>query len=294
MVRPLFQHGLYSALISAGNRLNYEVDNIVIAAFLPVGLITFYVIGSRLVQYWRDLMMNSIVQIVMPLVSSLEARGSPREVGQLFLRTTKYLLLLGSPSALGLLMLGPDFIRLWMGPEFAERSGPVLLILGAVQFVALTECSASAVLCGLSKHGANVWCTGLEGVLNLGLSVALARHYGINGVALGTSLALVVVRGLVYPQFYLRLLHIDAGTFFRKAIWPCVAPTMVFGVSIWGFKHWIPVKHYVVLFVALLPALTCCLFWTWLFSLEDIERQRFRRLALGYFETRFQAVRVKG
>jgi O-antigen/teichoic acid export membrane protein len=293
MVGPLFRHGLYSALISAGNRLNYEVDNIVIAAFLPVGLIAFYVIGSRLVQYWRDLV-NGAVQIVMPLVSGLEARGSAEDLGLLFLRTTKYLLLLGSPLALGLLLLGPDFIRLWMGPDYAARSGLVLVILGAAQFVSLTECSASAVLCGLSKHKANVWCTGLEGILNLGLSVALVRPYGIYGVALGTTLAVVVVRGFVYPPIYFRLLQVSAASFFRKAVWPSVAPTLVFGIGVWCCKRWIPVTHYIGMLAAAMPPLMCCLLWTWFFCLENTERQRLRHLALHHLGRCPRSVELHG
>src|SRR5215472_5947084 len=55
-MRPIMEHGWYSFLLSMATKINYQVDSIIIALFLPISQITFYVIGLRLIEYLRDLL----------------------------------------------------------------------------------------------------------------------------------------------------------------------------------------------------------------------------------------------
>jgi O-antigen/teichoic acid export membrane protein len=116
-MRPIMEHGWYSFLLSIAARINYQVDSIVIAFFLPISQVTFYVIGLRLIEYLRDLL-NSTTMIVAPIVSSLDAAGDTHYVTTTLIRSTKYSLLVGFLGVGALFGLGTDFIRLWMGETF--------------------------------------------------------------------------------------------------------------------------------------------------------------------------------
>ena len=196
-LRPIFSHSANSMLISLGVGINYQVDAIVIAAFLHVQEVTFYVIGFNLIKYLRDLI-NASTMIVAPLASHLDAQGDSHKVSLLLTRGSKYVLLLAYLGCASLLCLGTDFIRLWMGEEYALRSGKVVVILAVGLFFSLSENIIAHLLYGLGKHRLNVWCTGAEAILNLSASIFLVRHFGIYGVAAGPRWLLWWC-GMVFP-----------------------------------------------------------------------------------------------
>ena len=273
---PILRHSLYSFLISAGNRIIHQVDTIVIAVFLPVENVAFYVIGLKLAEYLGDLV-NASAQIVSPLASGLEAEGRAGELGSLLVRGTKYSLLVIYLLNVSFLLLGRDFIRLWMGQQYAEPSGGVLMILSLGLFFSATQNMGSHMLYGLSKHGVNVWCTSVEAVLNLGLSLVLVRRFGILGVAAGTAVAAAVVRGWLFPRAFLRILNVSPRTYVRLAILPVLLPTLCFTVGISTFRAFLDTGHIGALVLAGAAGLVLHVPCVWFFSLDEAERGRVRQ-----------------
>jgi O-antigen/teichoic acid export membrane protein len=270
--QPIIEHSWYSFLLSLANRLNYQVDSIVIAAFLPIDQVTFYVIGLRLVEYLRDLL-NSTTLIIAPLVSSLDAVGQTKQVESMLIRGTKYSLLVGFLGIAVLLGLGTDFIRLWMGPRFAGPSGSVLVILAIGQLVSMTQFASGHVLFGLSKHRLNLIWTFVEAFLNLSLSIGLVRYYGILGVAAGTTIANALVRGWFFPRAFLRFLGVHWREYVRHGVAPAAAPAAAFLIATLVFKRFFAVKSYGALLLLGGLALAVCLPFLWVFGLDKADRK---------------------
>ena len=293
VLRPIFSHSAYSMLIGLGVGINYEVDSIVIAAFLPVQEITFYVIGFNLIKYLRDLI-NASSMIVAPLASHLDAQGHSHGVSQLLKRGSKYTLLLSYLGCAGLLCLGPDFIRLWMGDEYAVRSGKVVIILTLGLFFSLTENIGGHLLFGLGKHRLNVWCTLGEAALNLAASIFLVRHYGIYGVAAGTGLAALVVRGWFFPHAALKVFQVRWREYLAASVLPTVIPTLAFAGGILATRHFIPVHGYGTLCLAAMGGIVAYLPFLYGMGLDAGERAQLRSRLKELFSTRFGVGVVPG
>jgi O-antigen/teichoic acid export membrane protein len=269
-LRPVLQHSWYSLLLSFANRINYQVDTIVIAAFLPIEQVTLYVVGLRLIEYLRDLL-NSTTMVASPVVSSLDAVGQSDRIGAILIRATKYSLTIGGLCAAAFLTLGTDFIRLWMGSRFAGPSGTVLTILTLGVCVSLTQYTSTHILYGLSQHKINLVWTLVESVLNLVLSIILIRRYGIFGVAAGTAIANLLVRGWLYPRAVLLKLGVRWSRYLREGILPAMPPALSFAVAVLCCKAFVPVNNYVELILisglSLIPALV--LLWKISFDSPD-------------------------
>ncbi|MGD0921704.1 MAG: polysaccharide biosynthesis C-terminal domain-containing protein [Terriglobia bacterium] len=275
IVRPVFFHSLYAFLNSVGYRIIYNVDTIVIAAFLPIQNVALYVIGFKLIAYLRD-MANAATQIVAPLTSATEGSGHTSELSSLFLRGTKYVLLVAYPINVAFLVVGPDFIRLWMGREYGATSGTVLIILAAGQFVCFTQYVGGHMLYGLSKHGSLVRFTSSEAVLNLALSLALVRQFGIYGVALGTTVAAIAVGVLFYPRAFFRNLSVRGSEFFRFCIVPVLLPTLAFTGGLLIVRLLISTDRVFGLAMAGAGGLAFYVPCVWFFGLDEGERDRIR------------------
>jgi O-antigen/teichoic acid export membrane protein len=271
-MRPIMTHGWYSFLLSLANRINYQVDSVVIALFLPISQVTFYVIGLRLIESLRDLL-NSMAMIVAPLVSSFDAVGETHRVATTLIQATRYSLIVGFLGVGVLLGLGADFIRLWMGPRFAGPSGIVLTILVLGVFVSCSEFTASHMLIGLSKHKLNVSYTIAESALNLAFSLVLVREYGIFGVAAGTAIANFIIRGLFYPHAFLKAFGVSWHEYLSQSVLPILPPAVSFLAGISIYKHFLPIRNYPDLILAGLVGLALFVIILWFFSLNPRERE---------------------
>src|SRR4029453_14527842 len=94
----------------------HQLDRILIGVFLPVAALTTYEVGARLAGYSRTVL-HSWLSIVMPATAALAARGERGRLRALYLRSTRWLLVLYGGVALALVGLGAPLVRLWMGPD---------------------------------------------------------------------------------------------------------------------------------------------------------------------------------
>jgi O-antigen/teichoic acid export membrane protein len=192
MVRQIFSFSMYVLLLSAGARLSFETDALVIGAFLGVGAIPFYAVANSLVMYLMDFMV-AIAAVVAPMATKLNAERRRADLTDIFLKWSKVSLSLSLAAGLFLIVLGPRFVAWWIGPEFEEPSGVVLQILMVSSLVFLpVRGVAQPLMMGLGKPKAITLAFLAAGVANVVLSVIMARPWGLAGVALGTAIPNVV------------------------------------------------------------------------------------------------------
>jgi O-antigen/teichoic acid export membrane protein len=187
-VRRIFSFSMYVLLLGAGARLSFETDALVIGAVLGVAAIPFYAVANSLVVYLMDFSI-AIAAVVSPMATKLNTEGRREELTAMFLKWSKISLSLTLMAGLFLIVLGPRFIGWWIAPDFEKPSGVVLEILMVSCFGFLpVRGVALPLLMGLGKPRTPTIAFLGAGVLNLILSLALARPLGLAGVAIGTAI----------------------------------------------------------------------------------------------------------
>ena len=106
----------------------------------------------------------------------------------------------------GFLLLGKQFIALWMGPAYTV-SAIYLSVLTIPQFASMAQYISAVVLVAMAKHRVLAYVTLGEGIVNLALSIILVRKIGLVGVAWGTVIPHAINTTLVVPFFTLRTLN---------------------------------------------------------------------------------------
>jgi O-antigen/teichoic acid export membrane protein len=197
MVRTIFSFSMYVLLLTAGGRLTFETDALVIGAFLGVAAIPFYAVANSLVVYLMDFM-AAIAAVVAPMATKLNTEGRRAELTDIFLKWSKVSLSLSLAAGLFLIVLGPRFLAWWIGPEFEGPSGTVLQILmvSSLFFLPIRGV-AQPMMMGLGKPRAVTFAFLAAGIANLLLSMILVRPWGLVGVALGTAIPNVVFASYV-------------------------------------------------------------------------------------------------
>lgn len=192
MVRRILSFSVYVLLLNAGARLSFETDALVIGAFLTVESIAFFAVANSFVIYLMDFIV-AIAAVVSPMATKLKTEGNLPRLREVFLTWSKVALSVTIGAVLFLVVFGPRLIGSWIGPSFEAPSGQVLRILMLSNIVFLpVRGVALPILMGLGKPRVPAFGLVAAGVLNLALSVALARPLGLAGVALGTAIPNVI------------------------------------------------------------------------------------------------------
>ncbi len=176
--------------------LEYQCDQVIIGAALPVAMITVYTIifyPFRTIQQISGLLCAA----VMPAVSENEMLKGKQGVDVFIYKGVKYHNLVFAPFAIIGAFLCSPFIRLWMGAEYLTY---VWIAQLACLFQLLWQSNAllGQVYFGTGRSKKPGLIAIFIGVLNVTLSVWWVNIFGLPGVIMATLLA-----GLIgVPLFY--------------------------------------------------------------------------------------------
>jgi O-antigen/teichoic acid export membrane protein len=234
----LWGYSSYVFLIHICLQLVYYTDNLIVGAFLSAASVTFYAIGGRLIEYVRQVV-TSLTTTFTPLASTLEASGEKTQLQRLLIEGTRAALLLVLPMAVALMLRGPTFIGLWMGPQYAEISGRVMQILIVGQVFIVANNTSSGIAFGLEKHKTfALWFTA-EAVANLVLSVLLVRRMGIMGVAWGTTITTLATQIIFWPPYICRVLEMPVSRYVWQSWTKPALATVPYAIACYfADQHW--------------------------------------------------------
>ncbi|HEY3973269.1 MAG TPA: flippase [Candidatus Sulfotelmatobacter sp.] len=203
-------------LIIVAGRLRFKTDALVIGTFVSAAAITYFTIGSRLVDYSSELV-SSLAQIFVPMSSQSQAKGDIDGLRKIFVVGNRACALIIFPITAILTVLGKSIIEAWVGPKYIATSYPVLLVLLYPTTLMLAQSASGRTLWGMAKHRTWAYVVLVEGAANLILSVVLVRPYGIMGDAIGTAIPLTCSMILFLPLHLCRLLGIKLRTYLHRA-----------------------------------------------------------------------------
>ena len=247
VLRQIQSYSFYAFLTTVAVQLVYQTDNMVVGAFVSAAAVTFYAIGNSLCRYAGQII-SSMTLTFVPAASTYEAAGDVSGLKNLYCNGTRATLALALPILVTLILRGRTFIRLWMGPEYQQRSGTVLIILASALFFSYANRVASAITFGIEKHKtAALWSIG-EGVSNLVLSVILVHWFGIYGVAIGTLIPSLVVHLGLWPYYIPKLVPIRTSEVVGRIWAPMFLSAVPFAIASYEVDAYFPTNHMVIFF----------------------------------------------
>jgi O-antigen/teichoic acid export membrane protein len=214
-MRELAGFSFYAYLCNAGDYLRFSTDSAVISRFLGVVLVTPFSVAGRLMDNFRSLI-AVFSSPLMPRMSELDGQGRTAELEDFFVRSTKMTSLVSLFIGALVLLDGKSLLRLWLGERFVS-SFDLLLVLTAGYVLALAQAPSVSLMFARGRHRLlGCWTLG-EGAANLLLSIFWARRFGLLGVALGTTVPMLVTGLFIQPLYVVHLLNLSLGRYIRRA-----------------------------------------------------------------------------
>jgi O-antigen/teichoic acid export membrane protein len=273
-VRMIFSFSIYVVFLQASGTIIAYTDSLVISAFLPIGLLTFFAIAVNLTTYARAIV-RGISFTLMPMSSALEAQGKIPELRRIILKSARLSTLVILPIVITFIIRGGSFIGLWMGPKYAELSGHVLWILAIGLAAHGGFGSVASTMYGLNRHKDLIPIFLTEAVVNLALSIWLVQTMGIIGVAWGTVIPRLFVSLVALPWQLRRVLGVGLPTFWNDAWVRPVVSMIPFAVATYIIQQTWLASNLVMFFSQVAVALPLAAIGGWYFCLTTGERQTY-------------------
>jgi O-antigen/teichoic acid export membrane protein len=188
VARPLFAFSRYTFVSSVvAGALYGWTDTLLIGYFISPGAVAVYEAAWR-VAHGVSLVSQSIGTALFPQVSDWQLRDKLLAVSETVKEGITGALVVVFPAVVGATLLGDSLLRTFVDPTTAAGA-TVLIILLVGKIPESINDVVARTLFGLDQPVYTAHAAGLFILLNLGLNVALIPAYGIEGAAIGTTLA---------------------------------------------------------------------------------------------------------
>lgn len=215
-VRELVLFGSLITIATMAYSLSLHSHRLIIGKLVSLDAVGIYTLAAVLVERIRRIVWAPL-QVSYPRLALLHGQNNHQEVTNLFYRTTRFSSILSSGLILLVLLAGPAFIGLWVGQGF-ESAYPVLIILAIGCLIESSLYTNSSLLSTTGHQSAYALFAGIEGILGITLSILLGRKMGLVGVAMGFTVVVALVRGLVCTWYVCHLLQISVLRYYAGCL----------------------------------------------------------------------------
>lgn len=213
---------------------------LLIGHYSPAAFVGYYTLPSRLLNYAVE-MICRVGFVTAPKTAELYALGRNDQIVRMGTYINRYSLSLFLPLSIFMAVFGRELLALWLGPAFAEHSGPLLPIFAiSVALAVAGQFNSSSIVYGIGKHGPFALSMIVESLATLaGIAIVLPR-YGLFGTACLVALLTVVNRGLITPWIVCHQLHYSyAGYMLGIYARPIISTLPLLGLAIWIKSFWL-------------------------------------------------------
>ena len=214
--KTIFSFSSFVFLGSLTSIIIFHVDDFVVGAFVSVSAVTLYSVAYTLQHGVRSI--NALFgDPVVPACAEMEGKKEFEKQKMLLYKGTKYTTATLLPLVIIVIIFARPLITYWMGEGFEESVLPAQVLVAFWLFNGIIN-TAGGIITAKGYVRALFKITFLNAVINLILSLILVRYWGILGVALGTTLPMVLVNFPLLLVIMLRVLDIRIRDFFEVAL----------------------------------------------------------------------------
>lgn len=207
LYRELLTFGGWMTISNIISPLMVYMDRFFIAAMIGTAAVAFYTTPYEVV-FKLNIISEGLFGVLFPLMTKRFSQGG--RAGEELITSGCKLISAGLfPPVLVMIAVAPEFLRLWVGPEFALRSSLVMQLLSLGLFVNGYSKVAFNTLQAGGRPDITARLHMIELPLYIGALVFLTTHFGIVGAAFGWAMRMVLDVVLLF-WMNARVLGVDA------------------------------------------------------------------------------------
>ena len=233
LAKELFGFSTWTMISALAQRLVFSITPSILGIVSNSGEIAVFGIVSTIEGYVFTFT-TAINGMFMPTISrAYSSDSSGKNLYPLFLRVGKFQYAINGLIVTGFLVIGRQFVDLWMGSGYgAAYYGILLIVIPGLFYNALQIANTALIVTNNVKYQAYI--NLVMGMLNIVLSLPLAKMFGAEGACIAIFISFMV-RNIILHIVCYKILHLNIFSFIANCYLRMSIPivlTTVFGCVI--------------------------------------------------------------
>jgi len=217
LLKELFVFSFWIFLNLVMDQLYWKFGQTVLGVTNGTSAVAVFAIGIQLAFYFLTLS-TAISGVFLPRAAAMDARNANNEeLTSMMIRVGRCQLLIMGLALIGFICLGRLFISNWLGAEYLPAWAMALVIIIPL-LLPLIQNFGISILQAKNKHAARSLIYIVISMINVVIGYFLSLQYGGLGMAIATSLSLIMGQGIAINLYYHFRIGLNIPRFFREIL----------------------------------------------------------------------------
>ena len=212
-----------------------NIEKMFLSAIHSVSALTYYHVPFSLVSRMA-VIPSSFSSVLFPAYSHFQGKQDVEANRSLHRRSTLYLFYLFGAPLLFFIFFGREFLAWWMGPDFAETSTVILMILAGAGLVNALAYPSITLLNGTGRPYIPAATHVIETVVYIPVCYGLIVAHGLTGAASAWFFR-VFLDMLLLQAASCRCLGQSLTKWYRDLLSQGLPPLLACGLTLWGIRE---------------------------------------------------------
>ncbi|MGH4139641.1 lipopolysaccharide biosynthesis protein [Clostridium sp.] len=255
------------------DQIYFKTDQIILGIVAGTSVVAVYSIASQLDQYYINFS-SSVNSVFLPRIAAISAKTEDMtEINGMFNKVGRIQYAIMAMLLSGFIMYGKSFIVFWAGPSFSNAYYMSLIVMVPL-LVPLIQSMGIVIIQAKNKHAFRSKMYFVIALLNIVLSIPLAKRYGGIGCAIGTAIGLIIGNWFVINIYYHKVIGIDIIDFGKEILSMTPPVIIVMGLSIIT-NYFIPTSNLIILAIKIIVYVGAYSTLMWFMGLNAYEKNIF-------------------
>lgn len=214
LFKSIFNYSFFVFLSLIVDTVFNNTDQVILGSVCGTMAVSIYAVGTKIVNM-NVTVSTTISGLFLPRITKmLEEKDSDEKISDLFIKVSRIQIYLMMLILSGFVIFGRQFLNLWVGPDYKDVYYIILLIIGP-SLIPLTQNIGISVIQARNQHQFRAIVYAFIAIINIVISIPLARKFEGIGAAIGTLIANVLGQIITMNIFYWKKAKLDIPKYWK-------------------------------------------------------------------------------
>lgn len=276
ILKEIFMYSFFIFLNTIIEKMNWNIDQFILGSIKGTVEVALYSLAAQINTLYLNFS-TAISGVMLPKITiMIENKEAKTEIDKLFIKVGRLQFLLLSLIITGFIIFGRQFMIFWGGQEYVKAYEVACILIIPVT-IPLIQNLGISILQAKNKHRFRTVILFFIAILNVIISIPLAKHYGAIGSALGTSIGIMIGPTLIMNWYYKVKIGMNIGEFWRNIIKMSIPIGIVFLITSFTINHIMDMTKILNMGIGIIFYTIFFSVVTWYFVMNDYEKNLIKK-----------------
>ena len=217
LFKNIFNYSFFVFLGLIVDTVFNNTDQVILGSVCGTVAVSIYSVGSKIINM-NTTVSTTLSGLFLPKITKmLEEKEADYKISNLFLKVSRIQIYLMVLISSGFIVYGKQFLNLWVGGGY-EQTYYIILLIILPALIPLTQNIGISIIQAKNKHQFRSVVYFIIAIINVILTIPLAKRFEGIGAAIGTLIATFLGQILVMNIFYWKKIKLDIPKYWKFLI----------------------------------------------------------------------------